>query len=202
MIRFEYSGWTDVEKLKIIRIAKLRGIVPSCKKYGIKVSTFLEWKKELLKNEKAAQNNDDNTKTLTKSYAGAPGSDKITKKKSPSDKKKITKSKKKKKLIPLSKMEPLKTLELFYIRNGCMREPDLDARSALKSNYKKGYEVRFTAMNDKELEIIRNAIVSLGLNPATPFIKRGKYIQPVYGIELAFRLRKLRKVGKIGNPPS
>ncbi|MBI4645928.1 MAG: transposase [Bacteroidia bacterium] len=194
------KDWSDKEKLDIIAETRRRGIIITCRKYKISVSTLLEWEKSFKKKNEI------------------PVKTEVQKVESPiiqRKKKLISKIKHQRRTKPHVKLKQaieksgiagiaentqMSILEYFFIRNGCIREPpDLKAMKKRKSLYKKGYEVRFTAFNCNELDIIRKAIESLGYNLRKPFVKVNRYIQPVYGIDLAFRLWKFKQSKKNRN---
>ncbi len=55
-----------------------------------------------------------------------------------------------------------KQLLEFFNRNGYVRRPDLKTRKEIGcGRYKKGWEVRLTAKTDKELDLIRNPLLTI-----------------------------------------
>ena len=58
--------------------------------------------------------------------------------------------------------------------------------------YVKGYEVRFVAASDEELDLIRNSLFALNYRLNKGFFKRSSYIQPLYNKALTLRYKKLR----------
>ena len=69
-----------------------------------------------------------------------------------------------------------------FRRNGYCRRPNEDRRSSEGyDNYKKGYEVRLLAKNEKDLAKLREALRVAGFRVVNPFQKAKQWVQPVYG---------------------
>ncbi len=76
----------------------------------------------------------------------------------------------------------LKLLRQLFERNACVRVPNAERFAARQSApYKKGYEVRFTLMDEDELEAALRALYRLDFKPGKPYIKHQQIIQPLYG---------------------
>ncbi len=69
----------------------------------------------------------------------------------------------------------------FFLRNGCMRVPDLARREKEPRTYKMGYEIRPVAQSKAELATMRRLLRAAGLKPGKPFSKAKQWCQPVYG---------------------
>ena len=84
-----------------------------------------------------------------------------------------------------------KLVELF-LRNGCLRYPS-DERQEQDGHqkYKKGYEIRWTAMNAQEYELIAALLSETGFVAGKPYPKRKRTILPVYGKEALLRFQAL-----------
>ena len=73
-------------------------------------------------------------------------------------------------------------LKKLFKRNACVRVPNAERFATRESvPYKKGYEVRFTLMDEDELEVVLRALYRLDFNPGQPYIKHRQIIQPLYG---------------------
>ncbi len=57
--------------------------------------------------------------------------------------------------------------------------------------YKKGWEVRFVARSDEELQAIRHAIYILGYTVSKTFKRQGRDVQPLYGKEIVGEFKAL-----------
>jgi hypothetical protein len=75
----------------------------------------------------------------------------------------------------------IKQLRYFLLRNGCLRSPNTVQRKNKGQTYKKGYEIRFTAMNENELSLIRLLLIKANYKLGRPYVKVNRFIQPVYG---------------------
>lgn len=74
-------------------------------------------------------------------------------------------------------------LKVYFRRNGYYRVPDEKRRNALKSKYKKGYEVRFVAMDYEEFISIRRLLKESGYLCGKAYKKGKRRIIPLYGKE-------------------
>ena len=82
------------------------------------------------------------------------------------------------------KEKALKTLAVYFTRNGCIRWADPDARDKLGYNkYKKGYEVRLVAQDEKEMAVLEKALKAAGFRHGKPYAKNRQTIIPIYGRE-------------------
>lgn len=72
-------------------------------------------------------------------------------------------------------------LKEIFTRNAYIRVPNEALRKELGEKYKKGYEVRFVAKTENEIEALRRLLVEAGFSPAKPFRKAQQIILPVYG---------------------
>lgn len=83
----------------------------------------------------------------------------------------------------------LEELRRFYRRNGYVRGvPDRDESPDIH----RGYELRFSALDRKELETILSLLHAAGIRPGRPFRKKTHYRIPVYGLEqVAFLAEEL-----------
>lgn len=78
---------------------------------------------------------------------------------------------------------------------GYVRQPNVERRLVDKDqSYKKGWEVRFTARTEEQIEQIRELIVAAGFVPARPFLKGQQFIQPVYGMEAVQAYLEARQI--------
>lgn len=90
-------------------------------------------------------------------------------------------------------------LKQFFLRNGYYRVPDETVRERLKSSYKKGYEIRFAAMNYKEFLKIRKLLKALDFEAGKTFWKGNRRIIPVYGKENYTEFKELMKKTKVNS---
>jgi hypothetical protein len=72
-------------------------------------------------------------------------------------------------------------LARFFHRNGYVRRQSAERLARDRERYKKGDEVRLTAMNKNELAVIRRLLKAAGFKPGSPYRKNSRYQQPVYG---------------------
>jgi hypothetical protein len=70
--------------------------------------------------------------------------------------------------------------ELFE-RNGYVRLPNPTRTAEGHASYKKGYEVRLTALSEAELAEVLAALARLGFTPGRPFRKARRIQVPLYG---------------------
>jgi hypothetical protein len=82
------------------------------------------------------------------------------------------------------KEKALKTLAGYFQRNGCIRwvDPEMKEKLGYKK-YKKGYEVRLVAQNEKELAALEKALKAAGFKHGKPYPKNKQTIIPIYGKE-------------------
>jgi hypothetical protein len=79
----------------------------------------------------------------------------------------------------------------LFLRNGCIRHPKPERLKEGHRNYKKGYEIRWTALNrDEEFTIIR-MLSKLGFKHGKPFKKVNRIIIPVYGLDSLTEFQKI-----------
>ena len=71
----------------------------------------------------------------------------------------------------------------YYRRNGYIRIPDDNLRKLKGHNYKKGYEVRLVANDEKELFEINSLLHKSGFKVGKPFQKGSQFVLPIYGKE-------------------
>ncbi len=85
-----------------------------------------------------------------------------------------------------------KELVKLFLRNGCLRSPS-DERQEQEGHrkYKKGYELRWTAMDAQETEKILDLLSKVGFKVGKPYPKRTQTILPVYGKSAVLRFQKL-----------
>ena len=77
---------------------------------------------------------------------------------------------------------PEGTIVELFLRSGYTRAPDEKRiKEDGRRKYKKGYEVRFSLINKKELSQLRKALRSLKIPYGSPFMKHKRIILPVYG---------------------
>lgn len=69
----------------------------------------------------------------------------------------------------------------YFQRNGYFRIPDKNLRRQKGKDYKKGYEVRLVANDEKELLEINSLLTKAGFKVGKSFIKNNKFVQPIYG---------------------
>ena len=80
-------------------------------------------------------------------------------------------------------------LREYYNRNGYIRNQNkkrLETEGA--QEYKKGYEIRFTANSEKELQLILKSLKELNFKTGKPFPKDNRFCIPIYGCEQVQRL--------------
>ena len=69
----------------------------------------------------------------------------------------------------------------YFLRNGYFRFPDESLREIKGDDYKKGYEVRFVARDENELQKINSLLNKAGFKIGKAFQKNNKFVQPIYG---------------------
>lgn len=101
---------------------------------------------------------------------------------------------------PRPSPETIRELKRFFRRNGYVRQQNPE-RLALEgyADYKKGDEVRLTAQDEQELEVIRELLGRAGFRPGRPFEKGRQYRLPIYGREEVRRFLQL--VAERSQPP-
>jgi len=72
-------------------------------------------------------------------------------------------------------------LQYLFRRNGYLRVPNKTRRKKDGQKYKKGYEIRFVAKNEKELKKIHALLSKAGFKTGKQFSKGSQLVQPVYG---------------------
>ena len=79
--------------------------------------------------------------------------------------------------------DPKTRLAWYFERNGQVRQQDAERfKTEGWQKYKKGNEIRLTAMSEEELAKIRSLLEQTGFKLARPFRKtRYHYVQPIYG---------------------
>lgn len=92
----------------------------------------------------------------------------------------------------LSKNQAGQIIEEAFLTNGYIRSRK-GIRLQRKGNgiYKNGFEVRLVPKNMEDLKLIRNAIVSLGLNLCRTYQFSGQLVQPIYGMNVTVKFGKL-----------
>jgi len=85
----------------------------------------------------------------------------------------------------------MNSLAEYFERNGYLRYPDPERREKESRTYKKGYEVRLVAYSRQELANIRRMLRAAGLPAGKPFVKVGRWVQPVYGKEAVERFLQI-----------
>ena len=83
------------------------------------------------------------------------------------------------------------------MRNGYFRFPDEKLRGIKGEDYKKGYEVRLVANDEKELLEINFLLKKAGFKAGKAFHKNNKYVQPVYGKDAVERFQNILSEQKI-----
>lgn len=94
-------------------------------------------------------------------------------------------------------------LKKIFSRGGYLRMRDkrkLKQRGS--QDYKKGYEIRFFPEDEKELNLLQRAIISLDLNVSKTFIKQNRVVQPLYGREITEKFEAIRDKAKSPKPPA
>lgn len=88
-------------------------------------------------------------------------------------------------------------LQEHFRATGCFRVVDPERREREGQKYKKGFEARFVADSEAELDIIRELLEKAGFKLGRPFKKTIKIIQPIYGRLQVERFLELmdRKLG-------
>ncbi len=96
-----------------------------------------------------------------------------------------------------------KRLIEYFERSGCVRYPDLKLRKkAGCMKYKKGWEVRFTAKTNQELDLIGKLLDEVGLKKGKPYKNGNSIIQPVYGEQaVEIMLKNKKNSCKLLPPP-
>lgn len=89
------------------------------------------------------------------------------------------------------KKSVVKKLAGYFNRNGYFRIPDPKMQKKKKSDYKKGYEIRFVAKDKKELSEMKSLLKEAEMKAGKPFNKFNQYVLPVYGKEKYLRFREL-----------
>ncbi len=98
----------------------------------------------------------------------------------------------------ITQKEALRVLKEIFLRGGYYRVKNIGkAESFGSQTYKKGYEIRFMPKSKKELELLREAISSLGLYVSKPFKKRNRIVQPLYGKTNMLSFKNLLKPPKL-----
>jgi hypothetical protein len=86
-------------------------------------------------------------------------------------------------------------LEELFQRNGYLRIRNPEKwKISGSNNYKKGFEIRFVAKNEKELQDIQASISSIGYKVCKPYLKGGHMVQPLYGKEITLQFQSLKKL--------
>jgi hypothetical protein len=95
---------------------------------------------------------------------------------------------------------PESVLADFMRRNGCVRLPNRERQREGHRRYKKGYEVRLVAINQKELRLMRRLLKCLQITPGAAYEKQAlrqinsRYVLPIYGKETVLRFIQLTKI--------
>lgn len=78
--------------------------------------------------------------------------------------------------------EAMAELSVYYLRNGYLRCPDGERRTAEGwSAYKKGFELRLVAASEEELAHLQALLARAGFEPGRPFQKARQWRIPLYG---------------------
>lgn len=85
----------------------------------------------------------------------------------------------------------------YFQRNGYFRIPDEELRERRGEDYKKGYEIRFVANDERELSKINSHLRKAGFKRGKSFEKNNKFVLPVYGREAVEKFRKILSAHKI-----
>jgi len=96
----------------------------------------------------------------------------------------------------LSNYANKKFLATVFERNGCIRIPLEKKQGKNQPVYKKGYEIRFVALNGKEQDEICNTLLAEGFSHGNAYTKGNLYIIPVYGYNQLIRFGKIAKTSK------
>ena len=93
----------------------------------------------------------------------------------------------------ISKRKAQQILREFFLRSGYLRLRNGDKLAKHGSQeYKKGFEIRFVARDEKELELIRASISALNFTLSESYISNRRFIQPLYGKTITLKFKKLR----------
>lgn len=76
---------------------------------------------------------------------------------------------------------PFAALANLFARTGYVRRCDAARRELDGRSYKKGYEVRFLLVSERQVQEARRLLCAAGLQPGKVFRKHSRYVQPVYG---------------------
>ncbi len=71
----------------------------------------------------------------------------------------------------------------YFLRDGFFRIPNAERMKEGHRKYKKGYEIRFTALNRAEQFSITRLLDKMNFKYGKPYKKRNQIIIPVYGKE-------------------
>jgi hypothetical protein len=96
---------------------------------------------------------------------------------------------------------PAHIIAFLFNRNGYVRTPNkIRLKKEDWQKYKKGYEVRFTIVNNDELNMIQGALKKLNIKYGAPFKKHYAMIQPVYGKGSYLRIMEMIEKIKSNGP--
>lgn len=90
-------------------------------------------------------------------------------------------------------MNPQKELINYFLRNGCFRIPNAERMKEGYKKYKKGYEIRFTALNKSEQFSITRLLGKMNFKYGKPYKKRNRIIIPVYSKDAFIEFNKILK---------
>lgn len=79
----------------------------------------------------------------------------------------------------------------YFNSNGYFRIPDENLRKIKGQDYKKGYEVRLVANDEKELSNINFLLIKAGFKVGKSFQKNNKFVQPIYGKDAVEKFQSL-----------
>ncbi|GIV31215.1 MAG: hypothetical protein KatS3mg029_0566 [Saprospiraceae bacterium] len=81
-----------------------------------------------------------------------------------------------------SEKEKLKRkLVAYFFRNVYLRKADPEKRKTLGQAYKKGYEIRLVAYDEKEKAEIIKLLKTFGFKHGRAFVKSRRTVLPIYG---------------------
>ncbi len=81
---------------------------------------------------------------------------------------------------------------MYFHRNGCRRMPNKDRYEEGSQNYKKGWEIRFTANNEAEAAELSKLLGDAGFKHGKFYSKNNaQIIVPLYGREASEKFSEL-----------
>ncbi len=92
----------------------------------------------------------------------------------------------------------MRQLAHFFFRNGYVRRQNEERKTKEGSNrYKKGCEIRLTARDFDELQVMRFCLKAAKFKAGRPFRKKRLYCLPIYGKQAVERF--LQMVNSVSN---